>query len=411
LAKMSKLLDEYTNTKKFLRAWEYWFYRWSNCRWYTQRQDHWLSKQKKAKQKLLQMIEENFRNVDGFLKNNNSFDTNNNYENVQQSSSSSSKYLHRMKSTRKIWIHQQQQMKRGKKTEIYSSRLGKKNSSSNQSKKINKLISKPPSSSSIKKDKTKVSQNSLSLKYNQEFKYYHHYIPETLKHLTALKLAVKYINVWLKLQEKIVIPNEDKKEEKIQNKMDSRFDPSTSTLSATISTNQLMNSNKKRTNKNKETVTCSAFALLTTLMNRLQLNNSNDKTSSSRDDSKYKEARKKKISELNLFDLKIENNLGYDVKRYLRGICIIELLLIKVNCFDDKLFVHTINFFRQYIDLSFLIPFMIAYIINSPNISSWCVGMAWEFFHSINELKLFWSIIHRKKNNKSWSGMRYISFF
>jgi len=59
LAKMSKLLDEYTNTKKFLRAWEYWFYRWSNCRWYTQRQDHWLSKQKKAKQKLLQMIEVN----------------------------------------------------------------------------------------------------------------------------------------------------------------------------------------------------------------------------------------------------------------------------------------------------------------------------------------------------------------
>ncbi|OUM57418.1 hypothetical protein PIROE2DRAFT_17613, partial [Piromyces sp. E2] len=57
LVKMAKLLDDYTNTKKFLRAWEYWFFRWSNCRWYIQRQNHWLSKQKKAKQKLLQMIE------------------------------------------------------------------------------------------------------------------------------------------------------------------------------------------------------------------------------------------------------------------------------------------------------------------------------------------------------------------
>jgi len=60
LTKMAKLLDEYTNTKRFLRAWEYWFYRWSNCRWYTHRQNYWLSKQKKAKQKLLYMIEVDF---------------------------------------------------------------------------------------------------------------------------------------------------------------------------------------------------------------------------------------------------------------------------------------------------------------------------------------------------------------
>ncbi|ORX83838.1 hypothetical protein BCR32DRAFT_266712 [Anaeromyces robustus] len=398
LTKIAKLLDDYTNTKKFLRTWEYWFYRWSNCRWYIQRQEHWLTKQKKAKQKLLYTIEENFKNIDGFLKKNNNsldFDCNDTY-NSSFSSSLSSKYLYRMKSTRKIWLHQQQQMRRGKKKEFYNKRLEKNNIISGSNKKINKLVTKSSCTSSIKKEKIKTNQNSLSLKYNQEFKYYHHYLPETLKHTIALNLAVKYINIWLKLQEKIVISNEDKKEEKIMNNMNNIY---TNSHNNTLNVNN--KTSKKNIYRNQNSLKCSAYTLLTTLMNRLQLYNSNEKSNLVKEDYKYKEVRKKKLSELQLFDIEIENKLGYDVKRYLKGICIIELLLIKVNCFDDKLFIHIINFFKQFIDLSFLIPFMKAYIINSKNISSWCVGMSWEFFHSINEIKLFWSIIHKKKFNKS----------
>jgi hypothetical protein len=420
-----------------------------------------------------------------------------------------------MKSTRKIWIHQQQQMRRGKKTELYNKRLDKNNNNSHnngssssggggggnnnsnnsnntttsgQMKKINKIIAKSTqsssSSSSSKKEKSKTNQNSLSIKYNKEFKYYHHYIPETLKHMTSLNITVKYINLWLKLQEKIVIPNDDDKKnekEKSSNKFSSshhcKNESSSSSNSnsscshhplhhphnsnddnntnsnnnssnnnnynynnnknnskgkITITTtnnhtnNRLNSSNnpnstasteeasKKCITKNRNSLKYSAFALLTTLMNRLQLYNSNLNSSDKnrlRDDIKSKEIRYKKLDELQLFDLEIENKLSYEVKRYLRGICIIELLLIKVNCFDDKLFIHLINFFKQFIDLSYLIPFMKAYIINSPNISSWCIGMAWEFFHSINEIKLFWTIIHRKKISKSWSGMKYIPLF
>ncbi|KAL6621731.1 hypothetical protein U3516DRAFT_520151, partial [Neocallimastix sp. 'constans'] len=414
LTKIAKLLEDYTNTKKCLRAWEYWFNRWNHCKWYIQRQNHWLSKQKKAKQKLLWMIEENFRNVDGFIKKNNNYNPYEyNYNNNSSSSSSSpssssisSKYIYRMKSTRKIWIHQQQQMRRGKKTELYNKRLDKNNNNSHnngrQMKKINKIIAKSTqsssSSSSSKKEKSKTNQNSLSIKYNKEFKYYHHYIPETLKHMTSLNITVKYINLWLKLQEKIVIPNDDDKKnekEKSSNKFSSSHHCKNESSSST---------SKKCITKNRNSLKYSAFALLTTLMNRLQLYNSNLNSSDKnrlRDDIKSKEIRYKKLDELQLFDLEIENKLSYEVKRYLRGICIIELLLIKVNCFDDKLFIHLINFFKQFIDLSYLIPFMKAYIINSPNISSWCIGMAWEFFHSINEIKLFWTIIHRKKISKS----------
>lgn len=238
-------------------------------------------------------------------------------------------------------------------------------SSSQINKKVKKLVTKSTDVGIKKKERNKRNQNSLSLKYNQEFKYYHHYLPETLKHMSALNLAVKYINIWLKLQEKIIIPNEDKKDEKITSKCDMyhhnnnnnntndanniinninnnsndndninnyNYNSKYNNNNATNENNNDNNSNKNNTNNNDNndininndningknsindvTVKCSAFTLLTSLMNRLQF--SNDKSNSSKDDFKIKEVRKKKLSELQRFDNEIENKLGYDVKR------------------------------------------------------------------------------------------------
>ncbi|ORX57218.1 hypothetical protein BCR36DRAFT_153407 [Piromyces finnis] len=214
LFKLVKLLDDYANARKSLKIWEYWFYKWKNTQWYTQKQNHLVSKQNKAKEELLQLIEDNFKNVNDFLKKNNR----------QPSSTISSNYLYGLKNTRKIWIHQQQQQTKKGVEKLYHSCFGK-NNNPNRSKKINKLISiaSPSSiSSPVNKEKIKVCQNSLSLKYNREFKYYHHYIPETLKHMAALNLAVKYINLWLTLKEKTVLSNEDNKEIKDINKINSK---------------------------------------------------------------------------------------------------------------------------------------------------------------------------------------------